>query len=150
MELEEIFEYAGLIATLAVAAYAWRSLRGTPALRVRFLAALLGLTAYLNLKLILHGEELLTPFGVFDIWFRHLFFYAGQYCFFIFVNRVIFHRPQDQKASRRREGAALLVLLLLSGLQLASPHGAHASHEVSLLAGDLTPYRFLLYLTDQG
>jgi len=150
MELEDILSYAGLAATLGVAIYAWRALRGTASLRGWFLASLIGLTGYQNLAPALHPAEFLSPQGIFDTWLRHAVFYAGQFCFFVFVNRVIFYRSTDRAARGRREGAALAALLFLSVLQLAAPHGAHAHHEVSLLSGEVTPYRVLLYLSDQG
>jgi hypothetical protein len=150
MELEDILLYAAIATTLALAAYAWRALRGMSAQRGWFLAALIGLTAYENLQLFLHPPILLSPAGVFAIWFRHVFFYAGQLCFFVFINRIIFQGFKDRTIPRRNERAAFLAFLLLSLLQLAMPHAAHAHHEVSLLTGELTPYHFLLYLTDQG
>jgi hypothetical protein len=150
MELEEIFQYLGLAATLGLAVYGWRALRGTSSLRGWFLAALLGLTAYQNLAMLLHPMEEFSPYGIFDAWFRHLCFYLGQLCFFIFVNRIIFYRSADRSAPRRNERGALLAFLLLAGLQLAAPHQAHAHHEITLLTGELTPYRFLQYLTAQG
>lgn len=150
MELEDILLYAAVAATLALAVYAWRALRGTPAQRGWFLAALIGLTGYQTLQLFLHPDGLLTGYGVFDIWFRHLCFYAGQYGLFVFINRIIFHGLKDRTVPRRNERVALAAVLLLCALQLAAPHAAHAHHEVTLLTGEITPYRVLLYLTDQG
>ena len=142
--------WLGIAATAALFVYAWRRLAFAPSLRWKFLLALLGLTAYSNLQAFLMPDELLTPFGVFDMWFRHACFYAGQLFFFIFLNRIIFWASEDRTKAKRHEKIAVVAFLFLATLEWFSPHPAMAHHTVSLLVGDLTPYRVLLYLTDQG
>jgi hypothetical protein len=147
--LEHLLTYGSLAATAAIAWYAARNLKDLKDLRLWFIVFLLGATSYKNLEPFIHPEELLTPYGVFGIWFRHAVFYAGQFGFFVLINRVIFAglRPSDPVRRASRLPLALLVIGAAVGLL---PHPTHAYHTVDLLAVGVTPYTFMLYLTDQG
>lgn len=115
-----------------------------------FLFAFALLPSYSHLTLFFETEDMLSPAGVFDMWFRHVFFYLGQLFFFLFIFRLLgdgtdARPPRGHTGSKRAAGTVLGLLLLL-----LLPSRAEAHHMVDIFALPLTPYNVMLFLTDQG
>jgi hypothetical protein len=147
-EFGEVLTAVSALLTLAVFVFHRRRV-GRGVLRVYFLSSLVLLPAYLNLGLFLRAGELLSPVGVFDMWFRHAVFYLGQLFFFLFVMRLF--ALQLEKANARTVPKAFARIMTVAYLALLLlPHRAHATHSVNLFDPGPTPYGVLLFLTDQG
>lgn len=112
-----------------------------------FLLALFCLPLYVQLEPIFHAEELLTSYGMFDMWFRHAVFYLGQVFFFLFVFRLL---SKDGIPTARRAKKIGKAVVAAYALFLLLPTAARAAHEIDLFTLDPTPYNILLFLTDQG
>lgn len=138
LELEQLL-ILGSVVLWAI--FFFLSLRRQCPAKAYYLLALGLLPAYLNWKLFLDPEGLLTPLGLFDMWFRHLFFYSGQLFFFLFVLNLF-----NIKIGRIQKTLMVLAYLFL----LILPTAARAFHSVNILEIPATPYNLLLFLTDQG
>lgn len=117
--------------------------------RLPFLLTLIFLPSYLHWKFFIESDYVLATFGVFDIWFRHLSFYIGQFFFFLFVTKLLLHHVESAERAGVKKTLTRM-LALFGALFLAAPSVAHAIHTVNIFSIPKTPYNILLYLTDQG
>lgn len=146
-ELEQVLTLISVVISVALLAFAWNKLAASP-LKLYFLLALGFLPLYLNLKLFLEADHLLSPAGVFDIWFRHFFFYVGQLCFFAFVSK-IFTESESGAGARAAKLVVSVLAALYAGL-LIFPQAVLAFHTVNIFQIPKTPYNIILFLTDEG
>src|SRR3989338_9269952 len=101
--------------------------------RLPFFLVLVFLPSYLHWKFFIESDYLLTAFGVFDIWFRHLSFYIGQFFFFLFVTKLLLHHVEGPERAGVKKTLTRM-LALFGALFLAAPSVAHAIHTVNIFS----------------
>lgn len=146
-DIEQIVTLASVVLSIGLTVFAWKKV-SKPHPQTFFRLAVILLPMYVNLKLFFAADTLLSPAGMFDIWFRHIFFYIGQWCFFQFVLKWFSAHLDATQAKTTNAVRHFGTLLFLAFLLM--PHMAHASHTVKIFELPLTPYNVLLFVTDQG
>jgi hypothetical protein len=149
-ELEHLLMAGSYLLWLFALWFGWKKSNKVERRLRRFLfLALLCLPLYVHLEPILAAGELLTPYGLFDIWIRHAAFYLGQLFFFLFIFHFVsltVHRPGAKRAAKVMSALSIVFFLSLIALTPAT----HAAHTVDIFEIEQTPYNVLLFITDQG
>lgn len=89
LSFDNVLIVIGIIALLVVLIFIWRGQMET-LLKKDLVISLILLSSYKNLELFLHPSVMLSPYGIFDMWFRHFFFYLGQAYIFIFITHLFY------------------------------------------------------------
>jgi len=146
-ELEDVLTIISVVASIVVTVYCWRKVTDRR-LRALYLGALILLPSYTNWKLFVADGAEMTMAHVYEQWFKHVFFYSGQLCFFLFIVRYFEGGLPREFRGKNKVFAALMTVGYL--FLLCNPHSAHAAREMRLSDMQMTFPSIMLYLTDQG
>ncbi len=147
LDFGDYLVFISIIATLGIFLY-MRKVLPESRYKKTFLWLFPLLAAYTNWKLFLHPDDMLSNFGIFDMWFRHAFFYTGQWFLLVFFALLFESVAADSSNARSRSDyfrvflpGLLLILIPTVIITLAV---------MNLKDVAFTLYNFIYFVTDYG
>jgi hypothetical protein len=106
------------------------------------------LPSYINLKILMHPEEILSPIGIFDMWFRHLSFYLGQWFIVLFLAVFFENYISDDKGPSVKPNNTKFILPTL--FFIIVPTVIVSLAWMNINSTPITPTSFMYFITERG